>query len=406
MCRHLCHILLFLACGISTAAAQSLEDARKNATQPMDIQASLNLLVRALETQADPAIRERLLKGMLQGLDGRRNVPPPDGWTALSQVLDTSDSESVRKLTGQLRQIFGDEDATQLALATLTRRSAPLPARRTALASLVTQRRPELAAILPELLRQESIRLEAIRALSAIEVREAPALLLGLYPEASADHQRAIIETLSTRRDYAEALFAAMQDGRVERNAVPAYVSRSLATMLGERYTTAYGSGTLTGGKEAQMARYKKLLTPAALAKADASRGRTVYQRTCQVCHLMFGEGGKVGPDLTGSNRADLDYILLNILNPSGDIPDAYRLNIVTTRTGQVVSGIIVAEDAGKIVLNVFGQAVTVLKTDIAKRERPEVSMMPDGLLTTLKDAEVLDLIKYLQSSHQVDLPR
>ena len=75
--------------------------------------------------------------------------------------------------------------------------------------------------------------------------------------------------------------------------------------------------------KEAQIAKYKKLLTPGFVAKADASRGREVYNRTCLSCHIMFGEGGKVGPDLTGSNRGDLDYLLLNILDPSGDIPDA-----------------------------------------------------------------------------------
>ena len=50
---------------------------------------------------------------------------------------------------------------------------------------------------------------------------------------------------------------------------------------------------------------------------ADPDRGRAVFDRTCLSCHKLFDAGGDVGPDLTGSDRANPDYILENVLDPS-----------------------------------------------------------------------------------------
>jgi mono/diheme cytochrome c family protein len=68
---------------------------------------------------------------------------------------------------------------------------------------------------------------------------------------------------------------------------------------------------------KAAIARYKSRLRPAALKRADLANGRRIYDATCASCHILFGEGGKVGPDITGSNRANLDYVLENLLDPS-----------------------------------------------------------------------------------------
>ena len=57
---------------------------------------------------------------------------------------------------------------------------------------------------------------------------------------------------------------------------------------------------------------------------ADLSLGRALFAKTCAKCHTLFGVGGKVGPDITGSNRANLDYLLENILDPSAVIPKEY----------------------------------------------------------------------------------
>jgi cytochrome c oxidase cbb3-type subunit I/II len=153
------------------------------------------------------------------------------------------------------------------------------------------------------------------------------------------------------------------------------------------------------------MAKYKKMMTPQAIANADASRGRAVFQKTCASCHLLYGTGGKIGPDLTGSNRANLDYILLNSVDPSYDVPDGYKMVLIQTVDGRLISGVVAEEDGGRVVLKTVEQpTVVILKEDIENRKISTKSMMPDGQLEQMKPQEVVDLIKYLRTTEQVEM--
>ena len=79
--------------------------------------------------------------------------------------------------------------------------------------------------------------------------------------------------------------------------------------------------------------KWKELLTDETLAKADPGRGRVLFAKTCGACHKMFGEGQAGRLELTGSQRANLDYVLENVLDPSAVVPNEYRL-INFTLTG------------------------------------------------------------------------
>jgi hypothetical protein len=107
----------------------------------VDEQESLALLVQTLGAIDDPAVQTALLQGMLNGLDGRRNVPAPDAWTKVGAKLAKSDNPQVREMVSRLSQIFGDEAAMQRALATVKDRSSQLDARRRALHSLLSQKK-------------------------------------------------------------------------------------------------------------------------------------------------------------------------------------------------------------------------------------------------------------------------
>ena len=155
------------------------------------------------------------------------------------------------------------------------------------------------------------------------------------------------------------------------------------------------------------MAKYRSLLTVEAVSKADASRGRAVFKKTCASCHLLYGEGAKIGPDLTGSNRANLDYILLNSVDPSYDVPDAYKMVTIATNDGRVLNGIIAEEDASRVVLKTVEQPrVTIAKEDIDIRKVSPKSMMPDGQFEKMKPQELLDLIKFLRTTEQVEIAK
>ena len=385
---------------------QDLDEVREQNVEMMDSGESLELLTKALSTTTNPITQAALLKGISLGLDGQRDIAVPDGWPALAKKLSKSANEDVRRYADQLNQVFGDEDAIQQALTIVADSLAPVDDRQFALASLLTQRHPDLLPLLADLFDEESMRIAAIRAYSAYESKEAPKILLFNWVVFEPEIQQAIFETLATRESYAKALHQALEDGFVTVNALPFHVRRSLGALLGKSFTQKYGVKPLSEDKETLIATYKAKATPAAMEKANASRGRVVYQNLCGACHLMYGEGGIIGPDLTGSNRADLNYLLLNVFDPSGDIPDAYKMVTITTKNGQVLAGTVTEEDANKVVLSMIGQKSTIAKRDIEKRDVSEFSMMPEGQLQTLNDGQVLDLFKYLQTKQQVDLPK
>jgi putative heme-binding domain-containing protein len=120
----------------------------------------------------------------------------------------------------------------------------------------------------------------------------------------------------------------------------------------------------------------------------------------------LFEVGGKVGPDLTGSNRADLDYILQNILDPNAEIPNDYRPVTVDTKDDRVITGILKQQDERSLTLQTANEVVTLPRSEVAKLQQAQLSMMPEGLLTPLTDQEVRDLIFYLRSPGQVPLPK
>jgi putative heme-binding domain-containing protein len=118
---------------------------------------------------------------------------------------------------------------------------------------------------------------------------------------------------------------------------------------------------------------------------------------------MLYGEGGKIGPDITGSNRSNLAYLLNNLIEPSSEIQDDYRMVVITSRDGRTYSGNIIAENDRQLTLRVIGQDQLVLnKSDIQSQETAAVSMMPEGLLQTLTDKQVIDLVGYLRTHEQI----
>ncbi len=370
---------------------------------------SFALLVETLDaSQGNADVCSALMRGMLSGLDGRRNLSPPQGWTELSEKLGRSDDQEVRELSMRLSQIFGDREATLRAISLLKDRSADERQRRVALRSLLDQQSEEASAALQSLIDEAPFTLDAIRGYAIVANASAPEVLLGRYSRFSPELRRAVVETLASRESYAEALLAAIKQGKVQREDIPAHIARSLNDVLGDRFVEVFGEvRPIAEDREQLLAKYKKMITPDAIDSADAARGRAIFQKTCAACHLLYGEGGNVGPDLTGSNRANLDYILLNSVDPSYDVPDAYKMVQILTVDGRAINGVLAEEDAIRLVLKTAEvPRVVVAKDDIETRRVSPKSMMPEGQLEQMKPREVLDLIKYLRTTEQVEIAK
>ena len=129
-----------------------------------------------------------------------------------------------------------------------------------------------------------------------------------------------------------------------------------------------------------------------------------MFARTCQQCHALYGVGGAVGPNLTGSNRADLDYLLSNVVDPSAVIAKEYQTTMVVTVDGRTVSGVLAGEDANALTLKTATETLVIPKEDVEERQLTNLSVMPEDQLKQFTPTDVVSLIAYLRGSSQVAL--
>jgi putative heme-binding domain-containing protein len=239
------------------------------------------------------------------------------------------------------------------------------------------------------------------------------AAVLQRYAKFTPQEKQAAIAGLAVRKETAALLLAAVGEGKITRAEVPSFVAQQIAG-LGDAGLTAtlekvwgrIGSGA-PGAEEAakEHARWKAVLTPEFLRKGKPSEGRALFKSVCANCHTLFNDGGNIGPNLTGSNRADLDYLLENITNPSAVLGKDYELHVFMLKDGQAAAGMVRSETANAFTVQTLTGEVTVAKADIKSHDQPGMSMMPLSLLTPLTPEQVRDLFAYLMSPAQVPLP-
>ena len=350
-----------------------------------------------------PATEREMLEGMNNALEGRYDVIAPAGWSSVYARLQRGDP-SVSRLASDVNRQFNDAGATTENIQALRNRSTAVDERRRALQTLTLQRRPQLASELPALVDDRLLRVDAIRSIAAFDDESLGKLLITRYASFNAAEKAESIQTLASRARYARLLTDALAEGVIPKGDIPPHVARQVRRLAGTRFADVWGAVTTDATEDRAYARYRSLLNDTAMKTAIAPNGHDVFLRTCGPCHTMYGEGGSLGPDLTGSNRASLEYLLANVLNPNGDVPDAYKMVVVTTRDGRTYSGNIATETDQQLTLRLAGRENAVIrKSDIQSRETTPQSMMPTGLFDSLSDRDVIDLVAYLRTA--VKLP-
>lgn len=353
-----------------------------------------------------------VLRGMQRALVGQRLSKAPQGWSELRKRLMTSKSAEVRQRTLILSGVFADPEA----LAALRKYAADAKEeavmRQTALQTLIEVKADGVPALLRELLQDAGLRGPAIRGLAAVNDPETPALILGLYGKLSDDEKRDAVATLVSRPAYAFALLDAVEKEKVPRRDVSVFTARQIVNLKDKKLTERLNSvwGTIATGptedKAKLLAKFKAMSPPDLLAKADRSQGRALFAKTCANCHILFNEGTKLGPDLTGSQRANPEYLLSKLIDPSFAVPRDYQMVVVETKAGRIISGIVTAETAQTLTLQTQNEVINLAKTDVESRTPTRQSLMPEGMLDHLKEEEVRALIAYLSGTGQVPLPK
>ena len=145
-------------------------------------------------------------------------------------------------------------------------------------------------------------------------------------------------------------------------------------------------------------------LAPSGLSGRNFEDGKNMFNAlNCAVCHRFNGDGGGIGPDITGAgNRYNLHDLLENIIEPSKVVSDQYESHEIETKDGTLVTGRIVVEENGKlfVMTNPFApnDLVAIESNEIKNKTVSKTSIMPPGLINLLNPDELLDLLAYLQS--------
>ncbi len=370
----------------------------------------LDPLVDALGTAVKPSVQLDLLVGVREALEGRRQVLAPQRWSTVYQKLSASSRREVREHATLLALVFGDRDAYAALRKTASIADAPAAERTKALEALVQQKDPETRSLAAKLLDEPAMRGAALRALAAYGDDAAPQLILQHYESFNESDRADAVSTLASRPSFALALLSAVESGRISRRDVSAFTVRQLQSMNDANVTRQLAKvwGEIRApsqDKAAFIAKYKSMLPAERIKTADRSAGRRLFVRHCGACHKLFGEGGQVGPELTGAQRTNLDYLLENLVDPSALVGRDYQMTVIQTDDGRVINGIIVQEDDEVLAVQTQNERLSLAKNEIEASEKSKLSLMPEGLLEKLSEPELRNLIGYLSGPDQPPLP-
>jgi putative membrane-bound dehydrogenase-like protein len=365
---------------------------------------SVDELLSAIAANPAASARQAVLDGIAEGLTGRRKVKQPGSWEIVRAKFSEDATEPLRVRLRDLSALFGDGRALDAVRAVALNDGSDLPQRRAALQSLIEARAPGLREVCERLLPVRDLSATAASGLALFDDAALADRLLAEWPKLYGHERPAVLNALVSRPTWAARLLEAMAAAKFKRNDLGVLQARQIRAFnepaLTRRLTAVWGE--IRDPNEAEknrlLAKWKQNLTPDALAKSDLRQGHQTFQTVCAPCHQLHGEGGALGPDLTGGNRDNLDYLLENLLFPSAIVPAEYRQTTLTLKDGRVLTGVIRTRAARTITLQAVGELVTVEIPEVESEETSAQSLMPEGLLDALDETQSRNLIRFLMT--------
>lgn len=351
-----------------------------------------------------PKALDTILNGVSQALEGAKPAsPPPPQLLALLQSKPSS-------MSSRILVRLGDQAEQKKLFLKLLDVSVNENERKAALQLLTQVRAAELGPILPKLLQEaksDGFRTAVLDSLSVFDPDGTAELLLQGFPNWSRSLQQKVIGMLTSRPKWALALMQAVDQEKFPKDRLsvdsvrPAIeLNDQAVTALVEKHWGKVGP-TPPGEKRARIAYLNLVLNRQGLG--DVTAGKQVFAKQCAACHQLFGEGGKVGPDLTAADRKNRGYMLTHIVDPSGYIRPEYVSYKVDTIDGRTLTGLLSEANERVTVTNVVDNEVRQVelpKADIEEMNASPVSLMPEKLLDSLSENEVRDLFAYLMAEN------
>jgi putative heme-binding domain-containing protein len=368
---------------------------------------ALGLLAKSITEAKTDDQRLTYLRGLQEATRGKRQVAMPEGWDKAFEVLMKSPAAEVRDSALAVAVTFGDKSALATMRNVLGDAKAASGARLAAMKALVDARDSASPPLLQAALADKQLRAAAIRALGAFDDPKTPAAILAIYGELTSDEKRDAVSVLAARPGFAKQLMNAVAAKRVPASDISAETTRVLRSLgdpeLDKQIAELWGVVRETAADRKKLiAEWKGKLTAPYRVAPDVNLGRAIFTKTCLNCHTLYAVGGKVGPEITGANRGNIDYLLENILDPSSVIPKDYAATRIVTTDERTLIGIVKGEENGVVTLLTERETLTIPAADVADRKPSELSMMPDDILKQVNEEEFRALIAYLQTQAQV----
>ncbi|MGV3755782.1 MAG: dehydrogenase, partial [Verrucomicrobiota bacterium] len=371
--------------------------------------APLNAVLQVAARKSD-AYQKDVLTGLSEAMRGWRKAAKPAAWDALSQSASKAKDEKLVALVRELSVVFGDGRALDDVKALALNGKADIAARKAALQTIIDSKPADLRQICEQLLSVRFLNPVAARGLAQFDDPIIGDKLVKAYKGFHPSERPQLLATLVSRASFAKALLDAIGANVVPKDDLSAFHARQIRSFNDENLNQRLGEvwGVIRDSdadKKKLMTDWKAKLTPESLAKANKSAGREVFTLICANCHKLYGEGGQIGPDLTGAGRDNLDYLLENIIDPSGVVNADFRMSVVDLKDGRTLNGVIRSKNARTLSVQTMTELLTIEQTEVDKLTESTLSLMPEGLVEALTEQQVRDVIAYLMHRGQVPLP-
>jgi len=367
--------------------------------QNADLAACGRLLARAPRS----AEVDLVVRGMDKALEGRRLRQIPAGLE--KQVADLWKQRSADLTLTRFALRVGVAGVYERALERAADPKAPAGDRQGLIQVLGQLGKSECVPTFLKLLdrsQPHGVRVTALTALQPFRDKRIAESVLALYPRMPGDLRARAQTLLLSRLDSARQFLRAVDHGRISPKEVPFNQLRQVLlhhdeqlNRLVEKHWGRITPAT-TGEKRARIASINHILGQ---GHGNAAIGKQLFQKNCATCHTLFGEGNKVGPDLTWTDRKNREFIITSIVDPSAVIRNEFVAYVVSTTNGRVLTGL-VAESTPKTVtlLDDKNQRTLLPRDEIEQMKASPQSLMPEKILDPFDDQQIRDLFSYLES--------
>jgi putative heme-binding domain-containing protein len=369
--------------------------------------ANYNAASKLIQLAPDKLYVKILISGLREGLRGKDVIGLSAELTKAIQPYQSDLFGSTLALS--IRQ--GNQNAVKKALNIIANDNADLDQRLSLIMIFGQTNEPQSIPVLLKITESgkstPAMKEAALHALQRYNSDEIGLRVVKAYPQFRGDigARNAAMDLFASRSNWANQLFIAIRETkRISKDDVSDQIARRLK-LLNDTKIIALADQlwpnvkiSSSSEKNAALSKYSSLIKS---GSGNVTNGRILYLANCGYCHKLFNEGGNVGPELTGYERTNTNYFLLNIIDPNADIREGYGLHKLVTTDGRTLEGKITSSNGDTHTIQTqSGKEIILSIKQIKEMKALPISIMPERILDRLNDQEVRDLFAYIMKKN------